>query len=89
MASATPSTMGYASINMSNARIVRIDNIHKDIKYKIPEGLVLPEYKPNFNYDSYYEALLIGNSPTAIEKFYKLNKVSTNPTIDINRYLIW
>ena len=86
---ATSSTMGYALIDTSSARIVRISNTHKSTEYKIPEGLILPEYKLNFNYDNYYEAFLIGNSPTAIEKFYKLNKVSTNPTIDINRYLIW
>lgn len=86
---ATSSTMGYALIDVSSSRIVRISNTHKSIEYKIPEGLVLPEHKPNFNYDNYYEAFLIGNNPTAIEKFYKLNKVSTNPTIDINRYLIW
>ncbi len=86
---ATSSTMGYALVDMSNARIVRIDNNHKDIEYKIPEGFVAPEFKPSYNYDNYYEAFLMGNSPTVIEKFYKLNKVSTNPTIDINRYLIW
>lgn len=86
---ATQSTMGYALIDTSSSRIVRISNTHKSTEYKIPEGLVLPEYKPNFNYDNYYEAFLIGNNPTAIEKFYKLNKVSTNPTIDINKYLIW
>ena len=86
---ATSSTMGYALIDTSSARIVRISNTHKSIEYKIPEGLVLPEYKSNFNYDNYYEAFLIGNNPSSIEKFYKLNKVSTNPTIDINRYLIW
>ena len=86
---ATQSTMGYALIDTSSSRIVRISNTHKSTEYKIPAELVLPEYKPNFNYDNYYEAFLIGNSPAAIEKFYKLNKVSTNPTIDINRYLIW
>ena len=85
---AISSTMGYALIDTSSSRIVRISNTHKSIEYKIPEGLVLPEYKSNFNYDNYYEAFLIGNSPSSIEKFYKLNKVSTNPTIDINRYLI-
>ena len=86
---ATQSTMGYALIDTSSSRIVRISNTHKSTEYKIPAELVLPEYKPNFNYDNYYEAFLIGNSPSSIEKFYKLNKVSTNPTIDINRYLIW
>ena len=86
---ATSSTMGYALIDTSSSRIVRISNTHKSTEYKIPAELVLPEYKPNFNYDNYYEAFLIENSPAAIEKFYKLNKVSTNPTIDINRYLIW
>ena len=87
--SATASTMGYALVDTSSSRIVRISNTHKSIEYKIPEGLVLPEHKSNFNCDSYYEAFLVGNSPAVIEKFYKLNKVSTNPTIDINRYLIW
>jgi hypothetical protein len=86
---ATSSTMGYALIDTSSSRIVRISNTHKSTEYKIPAELVLPEYKPNFNYDNYYEAFLVENSPAAIEKFYKLNKVSTNPTIDINRYLIW
>ena len=86
---ATQSTMGYALIDTSSSRIVRISNTHKSIEYKIPAELVLPEHKPNFNYDNYYEAFLVGNNPAAIEKFYKLNKVSTNPTIDINRYLIW
>lgn len=86
---ATSSTMGYALIDTSSSRIVRISNTHKSTEYKIPAELVLPEHKPNFNYDNYYEAFLIENSPSSIEKFYKLNKVSTNPTIDINRYLIW
>lgn len=86
---ATSSTMGYALIDTSSSRIVRISNTHKSTEYRIPAELVLPEYKPNFNYDNYYEAFLVENSPAAIEKFYKLNKVSTNPTIDINRYLIW
>ena len=86
---ATSSTMGYASIDLSNARLVRIPNNRTDITYKLPETLVLPEYRPNYNYDNYYESFLIGNSPTDIEKFYKLNKVSTNPTININKYLIW
>lgn len=83
------STMGYAIVNVSNARVVRINNTHNDINYKIPEGFILPEYKPAFNYDNYYEAFLTGNSPHNIEKFYKLNKPSTNPTININKYLIW
>ena len=86
---ATQSTMGYALIDTSSSRIVRISNTHKSTEYKIPAELVLPEHKPNFNYDNYYEAFLIENNPSSIEKFYKLNKVSTNPTIDINRYLIW
>ena len=86
---ATSSTMGYALVDASSAKVVRIANTHKSIAYKIPEGLVLPVHKPNYNYDNYYEAFLIGNNPTMIEKFYKLNKVSTNPTIDINKYLIW
>ncbi len=85
----TSSTMGYGLVDLSSSRIVRVPNTHNSIEYKIPEGFVLPEYKTNFNYDNYYEAFLIGNSPTAIEKFYKLNKVSTNPTININKYLIW
>ena len=86
---ATDSTMGYAIINASNARVVRINNIHDSIDYKIPEGFILPEYKPSCNHENYYENLLLGNSPSNIEKFYKLNKVSTNPAIDINKYLIW
>ena len=85
----TSSTMGYAIIDLSSARVVRISNNHPVIKYKMPETLKLPEHKNNFNYDNYYEAFLIGNSPADIEKFYKLNKVSTNPTININKYLIW
>jgi hypothetical protein len=86
---ATPSTMGYALIDALSARVVRVANTHKSIAYKIPEGFVLPEHKPSYNYNNYYEAFLMDNNPTIIEKFYKLNKVSTNPTIDINRYLIW
>lgn len=83
------STFGYASIDMSKTKVVRISNNHTDITYKLPETLILPEYKPNYNHDNYYERFLIGNSPTDIEKFYKLNKVSTNPTININQYLMW
>ena len=81
--------MGYVLIDMSKTKVVRISNNHTDITYKIPETLILPEYRPNYNYDNYYERFLIGNSPTDIEKFYKLNKVSTNPTININQYLMW
>lgn len=83
------STLGYVLIDMSKTKVVRISNNHTDITYKIPETLILPEYRPNYNYDNYYERFLIGNSPTDIEKFYKLNKVSTIPTININQYLMW
>ena len=86
---ATSSTMGYALVDMSNARLVRIPNNHSDITYKFPPTFTLPEYRPSYNYDNYYEQYLIANSPSDIEKFYKMNKISTNPTIDINRYLIW
>ena len=85
----TSSTMGYALIDLSNSKIVKIANTHSSIAYKIPEDFVLPEYKSNYNYDNYYEAFLVGNSSNAIERFYKLNKVSMNPTINVNRYLIW
>jgi hypothetical protein len=84
----TDSTLGYATIDVSNSNVTRIPNYNKT-QYKIPEGFYLPEFKPGFDYNRYYEDFLIGNSPTNIEKFYKLNKVSTNPTIDINKYLIW
>ena len=87
---ATNGTMGYVLIDTSNARIVRLlPNVHDSIEYKFPPTFTLPEYRPNFNQHNYYEQLLISNSPTDIEKFYKLNKISTNPTIDINKYLIW
>ena len=74
---------------MNSARVVRIDNIHDSISYKIIPDIILPEYKPGFGEDVYYERYLIGNSPSNIEKFYKANKISTNPIININKYLIW
>ena len=89
LVNATDSTMGYATINTSSARVVRINNTHDDINFKMPEEFVLPEYKSNYNYENYYENFLIGNSPSNIERFYKMNKPSTNPTININKYLIW
>lgn len=82
-------TFGYVTIDMNSARVVRIDNIHESISYETIPDMVLPEYKPGLNESTYYERYLIGNSPNNIEKFYKLNKVSTNPTININKYLIW
>ena len=85
---ATESTLGYAMIDASSANVVRIPNYNKT-QYKIPEGFHLPEFKPGFDHNRYFEDFFICNSPTNIEKFYKLNKVSTNPTIDINKYLIW
>ncbi len=87
--SETGTTFGYATIDMTNTKIVRIENIHESISYKIIPDIVLPEYKSGFNESVYYEKYLTGNSPSAIEKFYKLNKISTNPTININKYLIW
>ncbi len=89
LVNATESTFGYAFVDMAQSRVVRISNTHESLSYKIPEGFYLPEYKPGCDYNKYYEELLLKNSPTGIEKFYKLNKVSTNPTININRYLIW
>ena len=86
---AIDSTMGYATINTSSARVVRINNTHNDINFKVPEEFFLPEYKPGYNYENYYENFLLGNSPSNIERFYKMNKPSTNPTININKYLIW
>jgi hypothetical protein len=89
LVNAIDSTMGYATINTSSARVVRINNTHNDINFKVPEEFVLPEYKPSYNYENYYENFLLGNSPSNIERFYKMNKPSTNPTININKYLIW
>ena len=84
----TDSTLGYAMIDASSANVTRTPNYNKT-QYKIPEGFHLPEFKSGFDHNRYYEDFFISNSPTSIEKFYKLNKISTNPTIDINKYLIW
>lgn len=89
LVSTTDSTLGYATISMEHAKAVKIDNTHDSISYNIPANFILPEYKLGSNHETYYEQFLIGNSPSDIEKFYKLNKVSTNPTININKYLIW
>ena len=89
LVNAIDSTMGYATINTSSARVVRINNTHNDINFKVPEEFVLPEYKPGYNYENYYENFLLGNSSSNVERFYKMNKPSTNPTININKYLIW
>ena len=82
-------TFGYVTVNMDNSKVVRINNIHDSISYKMVPGMILPEYKSGSNESVYYEKYTIGNSPGNIEKFYKLNKMSTNPTININKYLIW
>lgn len=84
----TDSTLGYVMVDVANANVTRIPNYNKT-QYKIPEGFHLPEFKPGFDHNRYFEEFVIGNSSTNIEKFYKLNKVSMNPTIDINKYLIW
>ncbi len=86
--SSSDSTLGYVVIDTSSAKVVRIPNYNKT-EFKTFKGLVLPEYKPGWDDKTYYEKFFIGNSPANIEKFYKLNKISTNPTIDINKYLIW
>ncbi len=88
LTSSTDSTLGYAIIDASSARLVRIPNYNKT-PFKTFDGLQLPEYKQGWDDKNYFEKFFIGNAPSDIEKLYKLNKVSTNPTIDINKYLIW
>ena len=82
-------TFGYISVDMTNAKVTRINNVYDSISYKITLDITLPEFKPGMNENVYYEKYMTGNSPIAIEKFYKANKVSTNPVIDVNKYLIW
>ena len=82
-------SLSYAVLNMDNTMIKRLTENYSNIELNIPNGFNFPEYKIYGDINYYYEELLKINSPSNIEKFYKINKVKANNTIDINKYLIW
>ena len=85
---ALDSSLSYVTLDTERTMIKRLSENYDDINIKIPAGFNIPEYKVYNNIDYYYEQLLIGNSPSNIEKFFKENKPNTAVMINLNKYLI-
>ena len=87
--SSTNGTINYVKIDISHAYCKKIDVQYDNIKIEKPKTLALPNQN---NYDStedYLSRLLDMNSTKELTDFYKLNRISKVPTINVNKYLIW
>ena len=85
---ATNTSIAYAEIDSSFARIKRIDATYESIKLNIPKNIALPNHNVNYNPAQYSNHFIDMNEHNEITNFYKLNKPNMTPTININRYLI-
>ena len=83
------SSLSYVSLSNENVIVKRLHENYSDTTLKIPNGFNLPNINKSWTIDTYYEKLLLNNSPKAIEEFYKKNKQSAMCNININKYLIW
>ena len=87
--SSTNGTINYVKVDTSHAYCKKVDTQYDNIKIEKPKTLALPNQN---NYDStedYLSRLLDINSTKELTDFYKLNRISKVPTIDVNKYLIW
>ena len=85
---ATDTSVAYAEIDSSFAKIKRIDATYESIKLNIPKNIALPNYSVNNNPLAYLNHFTSMNGHSEIINFYKLNKPNMVPTININKYLI-
>lgn len=83
------SSLTYVLLETSSAMVKRLTENYNNIDMNVPKGFNFPTVNVNKNMNQYYEELLISNSPSNIEKFFKNNKPKMNSIIDINKYLIW
>ena len=85
---ATNTSVTYAEIDSSFAKIKRIDSTYESIKLNIPKNIALPNYNVNYNPFEYLNHFTSMNGRSEIINFYKLNKPNMVPKININKYLI-
>ena len=87
--STAASAVCYLSLDVSDAKIRKIDSNYSSIYLDIPKSIAFPNFNPSLSIDSYAEKLLGLNSKKELHEFIKRNKISTKPMVDINKYLIW
>lgn len=85
---ATDTSVAYAEIDSSFAKIKRIDATYESIKLNIPKNIALPNYNVNHNPLAYLNHFTSMNGHSEIINFYKINKPNMVPKININKYLI-
>jgi hypothetical protein len=87
--STAASAISYLSLDVSDAKIRKIDSNYNSIYLDVPKSIAFPNFNQSLSIDSYAEKLLGLNSKKELHEFIKRNKISTKPTVDINKYLIW
>ena len=85
---ATNTSVAYAEIDSSFAKIKRIDATYESIKLNIPKNIALPNHNVNYNPIEYLNHFTSMNERSEIINFYKLNKPNMTQMININKYLI-
>ncbi len=85
---ATNTSIAYAKVDLSTAKIKRIDATYDSISLNIPKQIALPNYNPNYEASEYYDHFTSMNGRSEISNFYKLNKPNMTPTVNVNKYLI-
>ena len=85
---ATNTSIAYAEIDSSFAKIKRIDATYESIKLNIPKNIALPNHNVNYNPIEYLNHFTSMNERSEIINFYKLNKPNMTQMININKYLI-
>jgi hypothetical protein len=84
-----PSTsIGYWTLDFTNAKIKQNKETYQDIGYNIDSKINLPAYSLNKTNSDYYNELKNNNTENNIIMFYKNNKPDFSNKIDINKYLI-
>ncbi len=85
---ATNTSVAYAKLDLSMAKIKRIDATYESISLNIPKQIALPNYNPNYEASDYFDHFSSINGRSEMTNFYKLNKPNMTPTINVNKYLI-
>jgi hypothetical protein len=87
--SATNGTIKYIKVDFSDVYYRKSDVQYESIEMKYPKTLALPNQNDYNDIEDYESILLDINSSNELMEFFKLNKISKVPTININKYLIW
>ena len=85
---ATDTSIAYAEIDSSGAKIKRIDATYESIELNIPKNIALPNHNVNYDPMEYLNHFTDMNERSEIINFYKLNKPNMTPKINVNKYLI-